>query len=183
MMTQGKPKRRIRNFLLDKRFQLKYTLAVVAVSAVISAGLGYFLYQAHRESSRVASLDDPDLDGALRSVLLDEDRKVLFALAGFLGGLVLCLGAVGIVATHKIAGPAYAMRRTMSLIADGKYPTVRALRKHDELQAVGNELKRMADNLREREESELKTLKAALEGSAADQLKDLIRQKEERLAS
>jgi HAMP domain-containing protein len=183
MMTQGKPKRRIRNFLLDKRFQLKYTLAVVAISAVISAGLGYFLYQAHRESSRVASLDDPDLDGALRSVLLDEDRKVLFVLAGFLGGLVLCLGAVGIVATHKIAGPAYAMRRTMSAIADGKLPTVRALRKHDELQAVGNELKRMADNLREREETELKALKAALEGSPAEQLKELIRQKEERLAS
>ena len=43
-MTQGKPKRRIRNFLLDKRFQLKYTFAVVAVSAVISAGLGIALY-------------------------------------------------------------------------------------------------------------------------------------------
>jgi HAMP domain-containing protein len=183
-MTQGKPKRRIRNFLLDKRFQLKYTLAVVAVSAVISAGLGYFLYKAHRESSRVASLDDPDLDGALRAALLDEDRKVLFAMAGFLGGLVLCLGAVGIIATHKIAGPAYAMRRTMSMIADGKLPTVRALRKHDELQAVGDELKRMADNLREREESDLKMLKAALQsGGAPDQLKELIRQKEERLAS
>jgi hypothetical protein len=71
----------------------------------------------------------------------------------------------------------------MSLIADGKYPSVRALRKHDELQAVGNELKRMADTLREREESEIKTLKAALEGSPADQIKELIRQKEERLAS
>ena len=60
MAEQGKPKRRIRNFLLDVRFQLKYTLAMVAVSAVISTGLGYFLYQAHRESSQVASLEDPD---------------------------------------------------------------------------------------------------------------------------
>ena len=184
MSEQGKPKRRIRNFLLDKRFQLKYTLAMVAVSAVISAGLGYFLYQAHRESSQVASLEDPDLDGALMDALLQEDRKVLFALAGFLGGLVLCLGAVGIIATHKIAGPAYAMRRTMSLIADGQLPTVRALRKHDELQAVGNELKRMSDNLREREESELKVLKSTFEsGNIPDQIKELISKKEERLAS
>jgi nitrogen fixation/metabolism regulation signal transduction histidine kinase len=97
---------------------------------------------------------------------------------------VLCLGAVGIIATHKIAGPAYAMRRTMSMIADGKLPTVRALRKHDELQAVGNELKRMADNLREREESELKVLKSAFEsGDAPEQIKELISKKEARLAS
>jgi len=49
-MSSEKPKRKMRNFLLDKPFQLKYTLAVVLVSSVISAGLGYFLYQAHRES-------------------------------------------------------------------------------------------------------------------------------------
>jgi hypothetical protein len=162
-MNPVKPPRKLRNFLLDKRFQLKYTLAMVAISAIISVFLGYFLYQAHRESSRVSSLDDPDLDGALASELQSEDRRVLFILCGFLGGLVLALTAVGIVATHKIAGPAYAMRRTLTAIADGKLPTVRALRKGDELQAVGEELLRMANSLRDREQHEHDDLKTALE--------------------
>jgi HAMP domain-containing protein len=215
MAEPDKPKRRIRNFLLDKRFQLKYTLAVVAVSAMISAGLGYFLYQAHlnihkaheeiyqaqKESSTLVmlnSLGDSELENELAEVLTkgDDDIRakyealrtgegsVLLYLMLFLGGLVLCLGAVGIVATHKIAGPAYAMRRTMSQIADGEFPRVRALRKRDELQSVRNELKRMADNLREREENELKVLKAALESkSTPEQIEELIRLKEKRLAS
>lgn len=76
-----------------------------------------------------------------------------------LGGLVALLGLLGIVATHKIAGPAFAMRRIMMLIADGKHPEVRKLRKGDELVAVATELKRMADTLREREEQEVAGLK------------------------
>ena len=185
-MNPAQPKRKMRNFLLDKRFQLKYTLAVVLVSSIISIGLGYFLYQAHRESSRVASLDDPDLDGALAEVLREEDRKVLFYLVAFLGGLVLCLSAVGIVATHKIAGPAYSMRRTLSDIADGNLPRVRALRKGDELQAVAEELRRMALSLRQSEEHDLgvlESLRPVLEDrpEAREQVDALIRHKRHKL--
>ena len=82
-MPKKLPKRRMRNLLLDKPFQLKYTLAVVLVSSIISAGLGTLLYQAHRESSQVASLDDPFLDSALQDELKQEDRKVLFSLIIF----------------------------------------------------------------------------------------------------
>lgn len=185
-MSPAKPKRRMRNFLLDKRFQLKYTLAVVLFSSLISAGLGYFLYKAHRESSRVASLDDPDLDGALAEVLREEDRKVVVYLVVFLGGLVLCLSAVGIVATHKIAGPAYSMRRTLSTIADGKLPRVRALRKGDELQAVAEELRRMAASLRQSEEHDLGVLQEILPAlddrpEARTGIEQLIQRKKERL--
>ena len=189
-MSQGKPKRRIRNFLLDARFQLKYTLAVVIISSAISAGLGVLLYQAHRESSQVASLDDPDLDGALRQELLQEDRRVLVYLVAFLGGLVLCLTGLGIVATHKIAGPAYAMKRKLGDIADGHLPVIRALRRGDELKEVADELRRMAQALRQREEAELAQLQkvvAALRGqppgneAALAELERLLREKKSRL--
>ncbi|HUU01218.1 MAG TPA: hypothetical protein VM425_07265 [Myxococcota bacterium] len=187
-MGSGKPQRKMRNFLLDKRFQLKYTLAVVLVSSAISAGLGYFLYQAHRESSQVASLDDPDLDGALSAELRTEDRKVLFFLFTFLGGLVLALSAVGIVATHKIAGPAYAMRRKLSEIADGKLPIIHELRRGDELKAVAEELRRMAGALREREEHDVRDLSAIASGleqqganDQAGELRKIVEQKQQRL--
>jgi len=42
--THGPHKRYFRNYLLDKRFQLKYTSIVVAVTTVLSGVLGYFLY-------------------------------------------------------------------------------------------------------------------------------------------
>ena len=188
-MVEKKPKRLMKNFLLDKRFQLKYTLAVVIISTAISAGLGYFLYEAHRETSQVSSLDDPDLDGALAAELASEDRKVLFSLAGFLGALVVALGILGIIATHKISGPAYAMRRNLSIVADGGIPRMRALRKGDELVSVAEEMMRMCDSLRALDEKDIQRIKAAMEAMEAGKpeeaktsLQEMIEQKEKRIA-
>jgi len=119
-----------------------------------------------------------------------EDRKVLFSLVGFLGGLVLALTLVGIVATHKIAGPAYAMRKKMSEIADGKLPIVRNLRRGDELKAVSLELIRMAESLRNREQADVEKLTAVIEAlksaekdpnQAISEIESIIQQKEHRL--
>ena len=188
-MVEKKPKRLMKNFLLDKRFQLKYTLAVVVISTAISVLLGTFLYQAHRETSQVSSLDDPDLDGALAAELASEDRKVLFSLAGFLGALVLALGTLGIMATHKIAGPAYAMRRNLSIVADGGIPRMRALRKGDELVSVAEAMINMCDSLRAREELDLERIKAAMQAmkdgkseEAQKPLQEMAEEKEKRIA-
>ncbi len=177
----GKPKRKLKNFLLDWRFQLKYTLAVVLVTTAISLVLGIFLYNtqqevfsANRENSQLLTLDDPEMNQAIQAELAKADaliearnRVLILTLVATLGGLVLVLTLLGIVATHKIAGPAYAMKRLMSMIADGKHPHVRKLRKGDELVEVSMELKRMADNLRQRDEEELQGLK-----DLQDKLKD-----------
>jgi hypothetical protein len=161
-MANDRTSRKMRNFLLDKRFQLKYTLAVVVVSTVIATGLGISLYQAHRESSRVSSLDDPELDSALAEELRKDDQRVLLYLVMFLGGLVIALTSVGIVATHKIAGPAYSIQRTLGQVADGKLTGFRPLRKGDELQSVGDELNRMVNQLAAQEKNEIEKLTAIL---------------------
>ncbi|HSA24510.1 MAG TPA: hypothetical protein P5076_23820, partial [Myxococcota bacterium] len=83
---------------------------------------------------------------------------VLFVLVACLGGLVFAMSLLGIVATHKIAGPAFAVRRNLSRIADGELPQVRALRPGDELQSVGEELQRMVGTLRGREQKDVELL-------------------------
>lgn len=203
-MSEGKPKRKMKNFLIDKPFQLKYTLAVVIISTIISVILGAFLYEtqqevfeANRENSQLLALDDPEMNRAMQEELAKEDakiqgsnRKLMVTLVVSLGGLVLLLTLLGIVATHKIAGPAYAMRRILSLIADGKHPHVRKLRRGDELRSVSLELKRMADTLREREEQDVAGLRQALErlrtnGSPPEEvttwIEQVIAEKQQRL--
>lgn len=204
--ANGKRSRKIRNFLLDKRFQLKYTLAVVVISTVIALVLGAFLYEtqqevfeANRENSQLLVLDDPEMNQAMQAELAKADaaiaqrnQKLLLTLVLSLGGLVLLLTLLGIVATHKIAGPAYAMRRVMSQIADGRHPYLRKLRRGDELAAVAMELHRMANNLRQREEQELTTLREAgeklaeVEGVPAEtleRLRAMAAEKEQRLGT
>jgi HAMP domain-containing protein len=186
-MGEGRKNRKIRNLLIDKAFQLKYTLAVVVISTIISFVLGLFLYQAqqevaraNRENSQLVAMDDPDIGQAMREEMEKDDvsidnknKKFLFTLIASLGCLVLTLTILGIVATHKIAGPAYAMRRIMSEIADGRYPFIRALRKGDELRKVAEELKRMADNLRLRDENEADQLEKALHELAHQQIESV----------
>ncbi len=203
-MNESKPKRLLRNLLLDRRFQLKYTLAVVVISAIISIILGAFLYgtqqdvfEAIRENSQLLVLDDPEMNKAMQEELAKADGEIqrqnselMFTLVVSLGGLVLVLTLLGILATHKIAGPAYAMRRIMSQIADGRHPQVRELRRGDELRAVAEELRRMADNLRQREERDVTGLRQALEkleaaGQAPEEvtawMEETIAEKEQRL--
>jgi disulfide bond formation protein DsbB len=45
MTQQARHQRKLRNYLLDKKFQLKYTGIVIAITVVLSAVLGYYLYQ------------------------------------------------------------------------------------------------------------------------------------------
>lgn len=45
MKEEGRNKRKLRNYLLDKRFQLKYTGLVLIISLFLSVILGYFLYR------------------------------------------------------------------------------------------------------------------------------------------
>jgi hypothetical protein len=49
---QPKPKRRIRNYLLDRRFQLKYALLLSGVSALLMAAMGTLLYMRMKDSEQ-----------------------------------------------------------------------------------------------------------------------------------
>jgi hypothetical protein len=49
---QSKPKRRIRNYLLDRRFQLKYALLLSGMSALLMAAMGTLLYMRMKDSEQ-----------------------------------------------------------------------------------------------------------------------------------
>ena len=66
-------KRKMRNYLLDVGLQLRYTATIVVVAIFLTAGLGFKMYQATREISRIilfTGLADPataqELQGAVR---------------------------------------------------------------------------------------------------------------------
>src|SRR6185503_19344506 len=54
----GAPKyrRKMRNYLLDAGLQVRYTMTIVIVEVFLTAGLGYKMYQATRDISKVIEL-------------------------------------------------------------------------------------------------------------------------------
>src|SRR6478752_3014560 len=96
----GPPKRRLRNYLLDPRFQLKYTGMVVGVTLVVATVLGYLAYQQSRGQTEMMQLNMV-MEGAtedfIRESAEEYDRNLLFAIGGGILALVLSLGVTGIL--------------------------------------------------------------------------------------
>lgn len=151
---EGTPRRRIRNYLIDSSLQLRFASYLVAVACALSLGLGYLLWNAYRESSRLVALGDPRVDDALASLLAHADRLRMVWLAVALMVVVACLLAFAVVVTHRVAGPAVALERICRKVADGDLSRPRPLRRRDLLVDLADEVSLMIEALRDREEME-----------------------------
>jgi hypothetical protein len=164
------PKRKLRNFLLDRPFQLKYTGMVIAVATVLSVVLGTFEYRASKETSDVIltqSLGDPmysepSLRRALEADFQANDRRVILRLVLSLGAMIICLGLTGIVITHKVVGPVYKMKYLFREVIKGKLKLAGKLRRGDELQDFFEVYAQMIEVLRTRQTDEIAALDALI---------------------
>lgn len=164
-----------KTYIVDKRFQLKYTLIIALGAAVISTGFGAAVYYKTTEATHVASTamlrwSEPDLRGApgldmdadaietIKGAMDEQDRNVLLAIVLFIAALVVVLTLWGILLTHRIAGPLFAISRYLDQIRAGKLANVRPLRKKDELKGFFTVFNEMVTELRSRTEAEITTL-------------------------
>jgi hypothetical protein len=160
---QGNPaaKRRVRNYLLDTHLQLRLASYLIAVAVALSIVLGWLLWNAYSETSRVVALADPDVGESIAKLLAREDRVRMIWLAGALALLLVCLLAASVVITHRIAGPAFVIARTCRAVGDGSLARPRPLREHDLLTDLADDVANMIDALRGREEAERAVLAEA----------------------
>jgi nitrogen fixation/metabolism regulation signal transduction histidine kinase len=90
------------------------------------------------------------------AAFLQRQQKELFGgLVALLAVLVLAVGMVGIVFTHKVAGPIFKMKRLLRQIGEGKLVVRERLRKGDELQHFFEVFEAMVAELRKRQEAEI----------------------------
>jgi methyl-accepting chemotaxis protein len=170
----GAPKRQLRNYLLDRRFQLKYTSMVVGVTLTVASLLGAVAYSESKgqtEALQIQLAVQPDLDPQVAAHLdafgKQRDRQMLAGILAGIALLTLALGLTGIVITHKIIGPAYRIRKLLATVARGHLKVEGALRKGDELQDVFGAFNDMVNTLRTRQSEEIAQLDAALHRARA----------------
>jgi hypothetical protein len=191
-------KRKVRNYLLDVGLQLRYTATIVVVAIFLTAGLGFKMYQATRDVSKVilwTSLVDPSSADELQAQFANSDRIVLWGIVGFGVVLILSISAVGILITHKVAGPLHKIATFFGRVRDNRLgPAPTNLRKGDELQEFYGAFKEMHQAVRGRAEDDVRVIGnvvSVLETSpdarspnmqrAIDQLRELRKRKEESL--
>jgi hypothetical protein len=137
-------KRRLSNFLLDRSLQLRYTLVVTILSAIIAGSLGYLINeQRHSASSKIEddlvalTNNDPSLAAFQQEIADDmtaQDHALVYTMIGIGVGLVIILSGYLVIMTHKVAGPLFKTSTYFDRMADGRLGAVSALRRGDMLQ-------------------------------------------------
>jgi methyl-accepting chemotaxis protein len=137
VVTKAVYKRRLSNFLLDKKLQLRYVLLVVTLSGLIAGTLGYMLYQQKSLAVDSIASDLKALDAGLTNVVDEfhaDNLELVYKMVGAGLGLVLVLSIYLLMMTHKVAGPLYKVSMYFDRMAAGKLGTVTPLRRGDMLQ-------------------------------------------------
>jgi HAMP domain-containing protein len=190
-MAHAKYTRRI--YVVDRRFQLKYTGLLVLFGGLIMAAFGYAMWREVLinsdllEGKRIEQgllagkaggvLPMADFHDALSSA----DHRMLATILLLSAAVAVILGLLGILITHRIAGPVLVLSRYAEALAEGTYPPMRALRKNDELKDYFELFRRAVERMKERDAAELADLEAIaanVSGPAADRLRSLVSRKQ-----
>jgi hypothetical protein len=160
-------RRHLRNYLLDRKFQLRFTVLIVLISSLLTVGLGYFWYDEMRKASRIvevkalATMSDAEV-AKVQADLHRQDIVRLAILGGFGIAIALVLAGFSIIFTHRVAGPLFKISRHLKDIRYDNLQEVWDLRKGDQLQEFWGVFKHMHTALRERLESDVKALEEAM---------------------
>jgi len=163
--------RKLRNYLIDKRFQLKYTFMIMSLSTVLVVILGIPIYKTVSDASdqlAACVLSDETYASDAQVSLLKkslevEKRKTVYILGGFLLLLLAGLSLTSIYITHKVAGPMYKIRMLLGMVDGGNLNLQGRLRKGDELMELFESFDDMINRLRDYRQGEISQLADLIE--------------------
>ena len=168
--NRGGQQRKLRNFLIDRRFQLKWTAIVVLVNIGICVILAVPLYYtAASASDQLLALKsgEPRITTQAMDLFVrknhEDKRTVILALGLFLGALFVTNTIAWIILTHKIAGPVYKLRRILRGIDDFHLKIDAHIRRGDELKDVVFDFNEMILRLAECRKEDAELLRRAAE--------------------
>ena len=146
-----------RRYLVDRGFQLKYALLMALAGLVVAAVFGVWLHQAHVQATALLS---PDAE--TRALVERSDRLLLGAFVAIALLLAAALGLLGVVITHRVAGPVFVMGHYLQVLAQGRFPRMRTLRRSDELKTFFSTFIEAVDAMKTREARHTAVLEDAL---------------------
>ena len=133
-------------FIVNRPFQIRYsllfTLCGVLVAILFCAHIFYFL----NEYLQVVIPDYADRP-QVYDFIMSEKRKIILYLALLVSLLACFLFFMGIVLTHKIAGPIMVVKRRMADIERGDFGGQIKLRKGDEFKDLADSFNKMLNSL------------------------------------
>jgi hypothetical protein len=145
-VAAGAPPKGRRHYLVDRGFQLKYALVMAGAGLVVAVVFGLWLHQVHAQATALLA-PDPET----RALVERSDRVLLGAFAAIAVLLAAALGLLGVVITHRVAGPVFVMGHYLRVLSEGRFPRMRTLRRSDELKGFFRSFIEAVDMMKLRE--------------------------------
>ena len=153
MVQNKKANRKLSNYLLDKKLQLRYVIFVTALSAIICGSLGFLIWQqadVATNTIRQQLSESPEMAEEVIASLQSKDQNLVLVMAGAGLGLVVVLSLMLLVMTHKVAGPLFKVTLHLDRMRDGRLDTIYNLRKGDMLVDFFTKFQRMHTTVKKR---------------------------------
>lgn len=147
----GRHSRRLRNLLVDRRFQLKYAAIIALIGGLIFGIMAWLFFDQVRENAELTALDvavasanssasaavgADDITAEINARMDREVAAIRWTLAAFWLILMFALFIVGLFATHRIAGPIRVVDGYLENILQHESITPRRLRRGDEFKGL-----------------------------------------------
>ena len=169
-------KRHIRNYLIDRQFQLRWMFRVIVIISIIVTIMGYFLYQTIADATDqmlAQKLGDVELTNESVNAFVTQASKdkelTVYTLVVWLCSLVVFISLATIALTHRIAGPIFKMRRIFASInGDNLGLWENKLRRGDELKEAFEDFDDMLRRLRESRREDIEKLRDIRKGIEKD---------------
>lgn len=138
------------HYLIDIKFQLKYTFLITLLSVIL-----YFLFYYLISTSIKSNLSSLTNAGIMTAplakyMLAAEEGFITGNIARIFLGVLIIVAALTILFTHKIAGPIYRLRQKIKEIANNGISDIGVMqfRKNDEFQDLARDFNIMIDSIK-----------------------------------
>jgi methyl-accepting chemotaxis protein len=151
MQEKKKDLRKRTIYVIDESFQLKYSLLFALTGLLVSALVGVVVYgysMAHDNVLLVSGLEQsPDMV----SFFHDQHKILLVKIITLSAIITLFLFLMGLIVTHRIAGPIFSIKRVMNQISENGDLNARVrLRKADEFKSLAEAFNGMMEKIIEK---------------------------------
>ena len=139
-------KRKFKNFLLNPSYQLKYVLWLTGTGLCLVTLNAAVFYTYTKENYDFLVQMSPMTDEA-KALLYHELHSIILTLLGISLLFCLLMGILGIVISHRTAGPLFHFKRVFNEIKKGNVNQRVRLRPKDDFKDVAQAFNEMMDQL------------------------------------
>ena len=154
-MVAAPVRKRRTQYLIAKSFQLRFSLFLTGVGVVVTTAVGAVLYHVLSKTQSLLIGSGMVTSPQVIDFLMDQRSLFIYSLLAVFVGVTLLLMIFGIVVSHRLAGPIFALTRKMNALAQGNFNATLDLRRGDEFQDLKEKYNTLVHGLQNQVKSEL----------------------------